>query len=57
MRLKRFLRAGFQNELAAFVHLKLLRLDGPVTVLRRRGAVGQRLSHVTHVDTEGELVT
>lgn len=54
-----------QDELALLVHLQLLHLHGPLFVRRRRSSVpaaaaasrGHGVSHMTHLDTEGKLMT
>lgn len=52
--------SGSQDELALLAHLWPLPLQGRPPVSRRRAGVPPlegRVSHVVHLDAEGELVT
>lgn len=67
MLLKCFKGSRLQDELALLVHLQLLHLHGPLSVRRWRSSVPDataasaslrhRVPHMTHLDTEGELMT
>lgn len=47
------------DELALLVHLHLLHLHGPLSVCvpAAAGSLRHRVSHMTHLDTEGKLMT